>query len=264
MKRAKANYLIQSVVHALDLLEEFRGTTDELGVTELSNRLNLHKNNVFRLLATLETKGYIEQNKATENYRLGIKALQLGQTYIRQSGFLQQAKPVLQQLVAASGETAYVGILKGSEAVYIDAVESTQTVRVVNRIGQQVPIHATSVGKVQTAFLSEEELDRLLPGDLKAYTPATVTDKKELKKALKKIEAQGFAIDNEEFEKDVRCVAAPVHDYTRKVIGAISISAPAYRMSDDRLRREIIPLLQQSAELLSRRLGYEVALKVAS
>lgn len=264
MKRAKANYLIQSVVHALDLLEEFRGTTDELGVTELSNRLNLHKNNVFRLLATLETKGYIEQNKATENYRLGIKTLQLGQIYIRQSGFLQQAKSVLEQLVAGVGETAYVGILKGSEAVYVDAVESNQTVRVVNRIGQQVPLHATAVGKVQAAYLSDDEIDRLLPGDLAAYTPTTLTDKKELKKQLKKIEVQGFAIDNEEFEREVRCAAAPVHDYTRKVVGSLAISGPAYRMTDDRLRREILPALQSAAEQLSKRLGYEVALKVAS
>ena len=264
MKRAKANYLIQSVVHALDLLEEFRGSTTELGVTELSNRLNLHKNNVFRLLATLETKGYIEQNRQTESYRLGIKALQLGQTYVRQSGFLQQAKPVLEQIVFACGETAYIGAIKGSDAVYLDAVESTQTVRVVNRIGQQVPVYATAIGKAQAAYMSEEELDKLLPAELQAFTPTTVTDKREFKKLLKKIEAQGLAIDNEEYERDVRCLAAPVHDYTRKVIGAISISAPAYRMSEERLRKEIVPLLAQGAEQLSRRLGYEVALKVAS
>jgi DNA-binding IclR family transcriptional regulator len=264
VKRAKANYLIQSVVHALDLLEEFSGNADELGVTDLSNRLNLHKNNVFRLLATLETKGYIEQNKQSENYRLGIKALQLGQTYIRHSGFLDQARPVLEQIVAACNETAYVGVIKGGEAVYLDAVESTQTVRVVNRIGQQVPVHATAIGKAQIAALSDEELDRILPPELAAFTPATVTDARELKKQLKKVEAQGLAVDNEELERDVRCIAAPVHDYTRKVVGAISISAPAYRMGEERLRKEIAPLLVQAAEQLSRRLGYEVALKAVS
>ncbi|RLB74560.1 MAG: IclR family transcriptional regulator, partial [Deltaproteobacteria bacterium] len=86
VKREKSNYIIQAVVHALTLLEEFSGDVDELGVTELSKRLKLHKNNVFRLLATLEEKGYIEQNKITENYRLGIKSLELGQTFIRQMG----------------------------------------------------------------------------------------------------------------------------------------------------------------------------------
>ena len=82
-KREKESYVIQSVTNALNLLEQFKGDRDELGVTELSKRLNLHKNRVFRLLATLETKGYIEQNKATENYRLGVKSLELGQTFIK-------------------------------------------------------------------------------------------------------------------------------------------------------------------------------------
>ncbi|MCK5682270.1 IclR family transcriptional regulator, partial [bacterium] len=98
VKREKSNYIIQAVVHALELLEEFSGDVDELGVTELSKRLKLHKNNVFRLLATLEEKGYIEQNKITENYRLGIKSLELGQTFIRQMGVLRQAHPVMEKL----------------------------------------------------------------------------------------------------------------------------------------------------------------------
>ena len=92
-RKEKSEYIIQAVSHALDLLEQFHDEVDELGVTELSKRLKLHKNNVFRLLATLESRGYIEQNKATENYRLGLKALELGQTFIKQMGLLRQAKP---------------------------------------------------------------------------------------------------------------------------------------------------------------------------
>ncbi len=264
MKRAKANYLIQSVVHGLNLLEEFKGDQDELGVTELSNRLNLHKNNVFRLLATLETKGYIEQNKATENYRLGIKALQLGQVYVRQSGFLQQARPILQSLVEETHETALVGVAKNQEVVYLDGVESPLSVRVVNRIGQRAPIHATAIGKCCLAACSEEEFERHVPGDLQACTPHTLVDRRELRKQLRKIESQGYALEHEEFEKDVRCVATPVYDYTRKVVGAISVAGPTFRMTDDRLRKEILPALQQSAERLSRKLGYEASLRAAS
>src|SRR6266487_521553 len=95
----KTNYVIQSVAHSLDVLEQFFGDLDELGVTELSKRLKLHKNNVFRLLATLEARGYIEQNKSTENYRLGIRCLQLGQTFIHQLGLLLQARSTLEDLV---------------------------------------------------------------------------------------------------------------------------------------------------------------------
>src|SRR5919108_3540610 len=97
-KKEKSEYIIQAVDHALDLLEQFHEDVDELGVTELSKRLKLHKNNVFRLLATLESRGYIEQNRVTENYRLGLRWLQLGQTFIHQMGFLTQAKATLLDL----------------------------------------------------------------------------------------------------------------------------------------------------------------------
>src|SRR3989339_1011003 len=99
VRREKSNYVIQSVSHLLDVLEQFYGSADEIGVTELSKRLKLHKNNVFRLLATLEARGYIEQNKSTENYRLGLKCLQLGQTYVQQMGFFLQARGGFGELI---------------------------------------------------------------------------------------------------------------------------------------------------------------------
>ncbi len=264
VKRAKANYLIQSVVHSLSLLEEFKGADDELGVTELSHRLNLHKNNVFRLLATLETKGYIEQNKATENYRLGVKALQLGQTYLRHSGIMQQARPALETLRSACGETVAIGVLKNGTTVYLDTLESTQSVRVVSRTGQCPPAHATALGKMLLAPLSDEELQRHLGETLEARTPNTIVDGEALRKALSRVESQGYALDHEEFEADVRGVAVPVRDYTRRVVAAIELTGPAYRLQDERMRRDLIPLLLQTAEQLSRRLGYESGLKIAS
>src|SRR5436189_131055 len=105
MRREKSNYIIQSVSHSLDVLEQFAGEAEELGVTELSKRLRLHKNNVFRLLATLESRGYIEQNRATENYRLGIRCLQLGQSYVQHMGLLRQARPIMAELVRQARET---------------------------------------------------------------------------------------------------------------------------------------------------------------
>src|SRR5437667_11618151 len=108
VRREKANYVIQSVSHALDVLEQYAGDTEELGVTDLSKRLKLHKNNVFRLLATLESRGYIEQNKSTENYRLGIRCLQLGQTFVQQMGLLRQARPIMDDVVKRWPETVYL------------------------------------------------------------------------------------------------------------------------------------------------------------
>src|SRR5512146_3183661 len=134
-KREKANYTIQSVSHALDILESFTKTEDELGVTELSKRLNLHKNNVFRLLATLEHRGYIEQNAATENDRLGPKTLQIGSIFIEQLESRRQARPILDGLMAKSGETTIVAVLRGNKSIYMDSVETDKTVRAVSRIG---------------------------------------------------------------------------------------------------------------------------------
>jgi IclR family transcriptional regulator, KDG regulon repressor len=256
-KKEKAEYIIQAVSHALDLLEQFHGDVDELGVTELSKRLKLHKNNVFRLLATLESRGYIEQNKATENYRLGLKSLELGQTFIKQMGLLRQAKPILERLVRECNETAYVAIFKEGYIVYLDVVETDLTVRVVSRVGSRLPAYCTAAGKVHLAHMAEEEVDGLLPNrELRAYTATTYTDREKLKKDLRKVAEQGHAIDDEDYDLGVRCVAAPIRDYTRRIVGALSISGPSMRFSDERLEKELVPLVTRAAEDLSVRLGY--------
>src|SRR5260370_13545281 len=121
VRRDKTNYVIQSVAHAIDVLEQLFGEVDELGVTELSKRLKLHKNNVFRLLATLEARGYIEQNKATENYRLGIKCLHLSRTYIHHMGLVRQARPILTDLARKCRESAYVAIVQRDDALPLTA-----------------------------------------------------------------------------------------------------------------------------------------------
>ncbi|HEY5974845.1 MAG TPA: IclR family transcriptional regulator [Geobacteraceae bacterium] len=256
-KKEKSEYIIQAVDHALDLLEQFHDDVDELGVTELSKRLKLHKNNVFRLLATLESRGYIEQNRVTENYRLGLKTLELGQTFIKQMGLLRQSRPVLEALVKECNETTYVAILKDFHIVYLDVVETDLTVRVVPRVGSRLPAYATAAGKVQLAYMTDEELDHYLPGkDLKRFTPNTIANRDDLKLHLKQVAEQGHAIDNEELDIGVRCVGAPIRDYTRRIIGAVSVSGPSMRFSDERLEKELIPLVKKAGDDISAKLGY--------
>lgn len=257
-KKEKSEYLIQAVSHALDLLEQFHGEVDELGVTELSKRLKLHKNNVFRLLATLESRGYIEQNRVTENYRLGLKTLELGQTFIKQMGLLRQSKPVLEALVSECNETTYVAILKDFNIIYLDAVETDMTVRVVPRVGSRLPAYCTAAGKIQIAYMSDEELENFLPSkELKRYTTNTITDRDALKNQLKTIAEQGYAVDNEELDVGVKCVSAPIRDYTRRIIGAVSISGPSMRFPDDRINNELIPLVLKAGEEISSKLGFQ-------
>jgi IclR family KDG regulon transcriptional repressor len=258
-KKEKSDYLIQSVSHALDLLEQFHGEVDELGVTELSKRLKLHKNNVFRLLATLESRGYIDQNKATENYRLGLKTLELGQTFVKQMGLLRQSRPVLEWLVRQCNETSYIAILKDFDIIYLDAVETDLTVRVVTRVGSRLPAYCSAAGKAQLAYLSDEELDNYFAGkELKRFTQNTVIEVDELKRELKKVTELGYSIDNEELDTGVRCVGAPVRDYTRRIVGAVSISGPSMRLSSERIEKELVPLAKEAAEQISIKLGYHV------
>ncbi|MBI5575149.1 MAG: IclR family transcriptional regulator [Deltaproteobacteria bacterium] len=256
VRRDKSNYIIQSVAHALDVLEEFRGEMDELGVTELSKKLKLHKNNVFRILATLQSRNYIEQNRTNDNYRLGIKCLELGQTFIHQRGLLKQAQPILRELAESSAETSYLSILRSSDVVYLDAVETTSTVRVVSRVGLHMPIHATAAGKALIAFESEEELKKRFHAELQRFTKNTITSSDDLLNELAAVREKEYAADLEEFEDGLRCIASPVRDYTRKVIAAISVSGPAHRLSDDRIAQSIGPEVSRCAKALSMRLGF--------
>ena len=256
VRREKSNYIIQSVAHALDVLEEFRGEMDELGVTELSKKLKLHKNNVFRILATLQSRNYIEQNKTNENYRLGIKCLELGQTFIHQRGLLKQAQPILGELAESSAETSYISIMRGNDVVYLDSVETTSTVRVVSRVGLHMPVHATAAGKVLVAFDSEEELRKRFHSDLPRFTKNTITGSEDILKALAVVRENEYATDREEFEDGLCCIASPVRDYTRKVIAALSVSGPAHRLSEEKIAQSVGPEVVRCARVLSIRLGY--------
>jgi IclR family KDG regulon transcriptional repressor len=256
-KREKESYIIQSVTNALNLLEQFKRDRDELGVTELSNRLGLHKNNIFRLLATLEAKGYIEQNKARENYRLGVKNLELGQTFIKQLDLVSQAKPFLKEIVKQCNEMACIGTIRQSSVVYLDVQEANQTVKVANQVGWSLPIHCTAIGKAQIAFVSEEELGKLgVLDNMDKFTENTIVDRAKFIKHLKDVAKRGYALDNEEYNPGVRCVGAPVRDYTGRVVGGISVCGPSFRMTDEVLKGKIIRVVKEAGEKVSKRLGF--------
>lgn len=257
VKKAKADYLIQSVSRALDILEAFTVHEEELGVTELSRKLKLHKNNVFRLLATLETRGYVEQDKETGNYRLGIKNFEAGHVFLHHLGLRKQARPSLEELVRHSGETAYLGLLDGRWVVHLDMVETAHAVRVVPRLGARLPAHATALGKVQLAFKAQEELQELLgKGDLAAPTSRTLTDPVRLADHLAQVASQEYAVEDEECDAGVRGVAVPIRDYTKRVAGAIGLVGPASRLGLERIEGELVLLVRTAAQQISARLGH--------
>ena len=263
MRREKSNYIIQSVSHSLDVLEQFSGDAEELGVTELSKRLKLHKNNVFRLLATLESRGYIEQNRATENYRLGIRCLQLGQSYVQHMGLLRQAQPIMADLVRQVRETTYLAVLRRVAVVPVEVVEADRPVRIVSQLGEALPLHCTAAGKAYLAFESEDDVRALLPDVLPRLTERTIVDRQALLQQLRTVAATGYAVDVGEHLEDVRAVAAPVRDYARNVVGALAIVAPAFRLTPERIDKEVAPLALKAARELSQRLGFDVGRREA-
>jgi DNA-binding IclR family transcriptional regulator len=248
---------IATVSHALDILESFRVESAELGVTELSTKLGLSKNNVFRLLATLESKGYIEQNKNTEDYRLGPQIFEVGQVYINRLGLLKIAHSLQEELAATCDEAAYIAVLKEGDVVYLDLVQTSHPLRLRSRVGCRLPAYCTAVGKVQLAYESKDRIEEILnKTKLQRFTSHTITDKQELLDHLKEVAEKGVALDLGEWEEDVRCVAVPIRDYTGRVVAGTCISAPAIRMSSERIEKEIIPLVREAGVKISRRLGH--------
>jgi len=259
MQKEKQDYMIRCVSNALNILESFTEDDAELGVTELGKRLNLHKNNVFRLLATLEMHGYIEQNKISGNYRLGIKPLKLGKAFQRHCGLTSQSKEILRDLVASCNETVSIGVFKGGKVIYIDVEETTKSVRVVSRLGAVLPAYCTSIGKVLLAYKSEKEISSFFQEiHFKPYTTKTVMDQEALLRQFDEIRRRGYAIDNEEFEESVKCIAAPVRDYTRNVVAGLSISGPAHRLPETRIQNELVSLVLNAGMELSKKLGYDI------
>jgi IclR family transcriptional regulator, KDG regulon repressor len=256
VRREKSNYTIQSVSHALDVLEQFNGSVDEIGVTELSKRLKLHKNNVFRLLATLEARGYIEQNKLTESYRLGLKCLQVGQTFIHQMGLLLQSRAVLEDLAKSVKESVFVAVRKGTGVIPLDFVEAPRAVRVVSFLGTALPAHCTAAGKIYLVFESENGINQNLPERLQGYTDKTIVDRGVLGDQIKEISEAGYALEQEEFTPEVSSVAVPIRDYTRMLVGTLAVVGPSHRLTTDAIRTAMAPTIVQAGNELSKRLGY--------
>ncbi len=264
-KKPKSDYAIQTVVNALRLLEAFQDE-DELGVTELSRRLALHKNNVFRLLATLEQQGYVEQSPHSERYRLGLQSLELGKAFSRSRTLLRRSRHILEQLSALTEETTHLAMLDQFTVAHVDAVVPDRLVVTGSRVGRSLPVHATALGKVLLGCASEsvrEKFDKTVVADrpLTQRTAQTIVDPHKLFDHLRGVAVRGFALDIEECEEGLRCAAAPIFDADGSVAGALSVSGPAFRLSEGHLLSEIAPAVVQVADALSRELGSEVSIR---
>jgi DNA-binding IclR family transcriptional regulator len=249
--------IIQALDRALRIIELFDEQTTELKMTEISCRMNLHKSTVHALLKTMMLHGYIAQDEETGKYRLGLKFVEKGQQILHGLDIRTEARPVLTELSRRTGQTAHLVILSGSEGVYIDKIEGEKAVIRYSSLGRKVPLHSSAVGKVLAAFQPEETLGRLMANyRFAAHTPRTITNMEQFLKALEDVRQAGYALDNEENEPGVRCVAAPVFDVSGQAAAAISISMLVSGVQEEQMA-EYARLVRDAAMDISRRLGYK-------
>ena len=250
------DHIVHSVLKALDILECFSQDEHILGVTDISKRLGLSKSTTYNLLSTLKLRGYVEQDPQTSRYGLGVKLLELGQVVRANIEIRDRAVPLLRQLAQRTGEAVYLTVLDDAYSLYIYAIEAFGRLAHGSAIGRRVPLHCTAVGKAKLAYLDSQEIDRIIHQvGLPRYTPHTISDPERLRAELSLIRERGFAVDNEEHEVGIRCVAAPIRDESGAVIASCSVSGPAGRMTDERIA-ELAPEVVQVADAISRRLGH--------
>lgn len=221
---------IQSLARGLKILDKLVEVERSLSITELSQALELDKSIVSRLVQTLVNYEYAQRDPGTRRYMLGKKITRMSWQLLNQMPIRDRAKPFLYSLMHATGECAHTAVYSEKQALVIDDVEASASLRVVGGIGRLIPLHCTAVGKCLLAFSNIP-----LPSELPARTHNTLTSIDRLLAHLDEIRQAGYALDDEENDYGVRCMAAPVYDHTRQAIACIGISGPTVRMTDDRL-----------------------------
>lgn len=253
--------IIQSVDRALQIVDLFNEHTTELKITEISQRMGLHKSTVHSLLKTLILHGYLAQNVDSGKYKLGLKLIEKGQLLLQSLDVRAVARGNLSALSASTGQTTHLVILNEGQGVYIDKVEGEKAAIRYSRLGRRVPLHCSAVGKVLTAFQSEEKRENLLHVyTFTSHTPQTIINRDTFLEELVLIRKQGYAVDNQENEAGVRCVAAPIFDHTRQVVAAISLSTMISSV-DDEVFEQYVARVKMESEMISRLLGYRTSIE---
>ncbi len=245
-----------SLAKGMRLLEALADAGRAMGVSELSRALGLDKGTVHRLLATLRSRGYVEQDPETRRYTIGPRMIAVSSRILGNNDVYLQARPVMKKLLKETRETVHLAMLMENQVVYIAQEISPEVVSVNTEIGQREPIHCTAVGKALVAFLPEEELDAVIRHlDFRQFTPRTITDPDQFRAHCQQIRSVGYAVDDEELYPGVRCIAAPVRGYDGSVSASLGISGPATRLQSDVIPRLGRVVLKYAGEISSR-LGY--------
>ena len=249
-----------NIQKVLTILEAFlKHEEGEIGLNTLAELTGLNVSTIHRIASVLVENGYLSQPHQRGKYSLGPKFLQFGALTTKRIKVTEVAFPLLVRLNRVVNESTNLAILESDEAVYAQRIEPVQTghqLQIFTQVGARVPLYCTGVGKVLLANVSEEERERYLGNNRFAKrTKNTITDHVKLQRELSAVRRRGFAIDDEEMELGVRCIAAPIRDFEGKVVAAVSVSGPSTRLSDERIQ-QLEPLLKSCASDISKAAGY--------
>jgi IclR family transcriptional regulator, KDG regulon repressor len=244
---------VQTLARGLMILQKLAEAPEGLGITELAEQFEVDKGSMSRLLQTLSNYGFAEKDERTRKYILGPQIVRLSRTVLTRMPLRETAKPYLNKLVEATGECAHLAILAKGQAFYIDQAESSSSLRVHAGVGTLAPLHCTALGKILLAYA-----DAAMPETLNSYTVRTITDPAALRHHIEQVKNQGYALDDEEYEAGVRCIAVPVLDYRERCAAAIGISGPTSRLPLETIR-QVAQTVQTIGQTLSARLSFKPA-----
>ncbi|SDH17456.1 transcriptional regulator, IclR family [Alteribacillus persepolensis] len=230
MKKAPSKRKHTSLENALRALKSFSEEEPELGVSELAEKLGLALSTTHRLLATLAEEDFVVKNPATNKYTIGLSVLQLTNTVTEQIKIIKESYPILKQLTEDTGESSHVGILDGSQVIYLQKVDGIYPVKLDSYLGKRNPIHCTSSGQIILAFQPDHIVEEILQPPLPTYTPFTLTNKHDIYEKLKKARQMGVVTSDQEFRHNIYSIGAPIYKDSRHVVASINIAGPVKRI----------------------------------
>lgn len=239
---------IQSLARGLHILDLIANSERSQGITELAQELGIDKSTVSRLVKTMVIYGYLQPEPGSRRYTLGKRLYHIGWQMLNLVPMRQNARPYLYRLVQETGECAHTAVYAEGKVLVIDDVETETTLRVVSGTGRMIPLHCTALGKVMLAF-SEVPMQK----ELQSFTGRTLTDFDSLRLHLEQVRAQGYGLDDEEYDAGIRCMAAPVYNQMGIAIAAIGISGPAVRVTHER-----IPVFAERVKCAARELSADL------
>lgn len=226
---------VRSVERALDILLCFSLERPSLSLTQIAEQVGMHKSTIHRLLTTLEAKRFVNRDKVTGLYQLGFRFIELASIMLQDIDINRWAQPYLHHLVDLSGETVDLAVMDGEHVVYLQVVDSPQRVKIAAAVGEQLPMYCTATGKAFLAYLPEYQVKQILSRGLARHTENTLTTPDDLYQDFREIRRRGFAISEEEYERDINAVAAPILDDNGSPIAVIAIVGPSFRLSHERM-----------------------------